>query len=110
ADRGTQGADVVSVCRAGDEVRGARLVRADVDGRARIQAGRPAQGAALVGGGIDGEGVAAGIDGGTAGHEGDGLGRSAVVLQSVGVEARVSDADLVAVRAVDQPAGTADAD
>ena len=55
-------------------------------------------------------GRAAGVDGGTAGHEGDGLGRSAIVLESVGVEARVSDADLIAVRAVDQAAGPADAD
>ena len=61
-------------------------------------------------GGVDGEGDAAGIDGGAAGDQGDGLCRSAVVPQSIGVEARVGDADLVAVDAVDQAAGTAGAD
>src|SRR5208337_3457212 len=85
---------------------GADVHRAVDDSREAALVG----GQGLARGGIDGEGVAAGVDGGTAGHEGDGLSRSAVVLESVGVEARVSDADLIAVRAVDQPAGTADAD
>ena len=40
-------------------------------------------GQGLAGGGIDGQGVAAGVDGGAAGQEGDGLGRPAVVRPSV---------------------------
>ena len=71
-------------------------------------------GAALIGGqglsgrGIDGQGVASGVDGGAAGQEGDGLGRPAVISQRA--EPGVGDADLVAVDAVGQAAGTAGAD
>ena len=40
----------------------------------------------------------------------DGLGRSAVILEPARVEPRVGDADLIAVRAVDQAARAAGAD
>ena len=62
----------------------------------------------LTGGGIHGQGVAPGVDGGAAGQEGDGLGGPAVESQRA--EARVGDADQVAVGAVGQAAGAARAD
>ena len=70
-------------------------------------------GSALIGGEgvalrIDGQCVAAGVDGGAAGLEGDRLGGPAVLLQPVGVQAGVGDADLVAVDAVDQTPGRAE--
>ena len=70
-------------------------------------------GAALVGQervaiGSDGQAVVAGVDGGAAGQEGDGLRRAAVVGQCA--QARVGDADLVAVGAIGQAAGSAGAD
>ena len=55
---------------------------ADVDGAVddpREAGATLVGGQGLAGGGIDGQGVAAGVDGGAAGQEGDGLGRSAVV-------------------------------
>ena len=52
----------------------------------------------------------AGGDGRTTSHEGDGLGRTAIVLQSVRVEAGVGDAHHIAIAAADQAAGTTSAD
>ena len=90
---------------------GRELVGADVD---RAVDDPDESGAALIGGqgltggGIDGQGVAALVDGRAAGQECDGLGRPAVVGERA--EPGVGDADLVAVDAVDQAAGAAGAD
>ena len=56
----------------------------------------------------DGQAAVAGVYRGAAGQEGDRQGRAAVVGQSA--QARVGDADLVAVGAVGQPGGSAGAD
>ena len=94
-------------CDVGVELVGADVDRAVDDPRESGAALIGGQG--LAGGGIDGQGVAARVDGRAAGQEGDGLGRPAVVC-SQRAEARVGDADLVAVDAVDQAAGAAGAD
>ena len=58
--------------------------------------------------GIDGQGIAAGVDGGAAGQEGDGLGWPAVTGQRA--EPWVGDTDEVAVGVVDEVAGAAGPD
>ena len=96
------------IARQVDEIAGgvARFEGPDVHGV--VDDPREAE-AALVGGqrvkiGIDGERVTAGVNGGTAGQEGDRLSWAAIPLEPFGIEPRVGDADLVTVAAICQAA------
>ena len=91
--------------------RGLDFEGADVDGAVydpRETGAALVSGQGLLGGGIDGQGIVALVDGRAAVDELDGLGRAAIIRQRF--EPRVDDADLVATDAIGQAARAAGAD